>query len=269
MRRHAAVALAVCWLSAWPAAAQPATRVTLSYSIYAAGLNVANVEIGVSLDSLSYRVELAHQTNGLVGFFLRGSSFTQVDGSWQRNRPLPRRFRSEGIWRGERRLSLVEYERGQPLVRILVPPNDAEREPVPPEWQADTIDSLSAVAGLVRQVQQTGRCDGKARVFDGRRASEITARSAGDEIIPISSRSSFAGRAVRCDFTGEQRAGFLRSDNPKDARRPLSGSAWLAETVPGTARLPVRLTFDTRWFGNATMYLTSAGPSQDGRIAER
>jgi len=31
--------------------------------------------------------------------------------------------------------------------------------------------------------------------------------------------------------------------------------------LPNTAPLPARISFQTRWFGLATMYLTSAAPS--------
>jgi len=41
----------------------------------------------------------------------------------------------------------------------------------------------------------------------------------------------------------------------------LHGSAWLAPFLPGTPALPVRISFQTRWFGVATMYLTSAAPA--------
>ena len=46
------------------------------------------------------------------------------------------------------------------------------------------------------------------------------------------------------------------------AGRPViersSGSAWMAPVLPGAPSLPVRIAFQTRWFGWATMYLTGA-----------
>ena len=45
-------------------------------------------------------------------------------------------------------------------------------------------------------------------------------------------------------------------------RHPLHGSAWLAQVVPGAMPLPVRLTMEIGWFGDATMYLTEAGLGQ-------
>jgi hypothetical protein len=47
----------------------------------------------------------------------------------------------------------------------------------------------------------------------------------------------------------------------------MHGSAWLAPVVAGGLRLPVRMAFETRWFGEATMYLTDIGPGADVKVA--
>jgi hypothetical protein len=47
----------------------------------------------------------------------------------------------------------------------------------------------------------------------------------------------------------------------------MHGSAWLAPVVAGGPSLPVRMAFETRWFGDAIMYLTSIGPASDLQIA--
>jgi hypothetical protein len=71
----------------------------------------------------------------------------------------------------------------------------------------------------------------------------------------------FSGKALRCDFVEHVQAGFLMGDD-ETRGRPLRGSAWLAQVVPGAMPLPVRLTLETGWFGDATLYLTQAGPGQ-------
>ncbi|HEX2940092.1 MAG TPA: DUF3108 domain-containing protein, partial [Rhodopila sp.] len=161
----------------------------------------------------------------------------------------------------------LTYLHGHPEVEQLIPPNDTEREPVPDTLRAHTIDTISALAQLIHVVAQTGRCDTTVRTFDGRRVTEIHAHTAGMETLPQTDRSMFAGPALRCDFEGRMLAGFKHnSDRQRDAR-PMHGSAWLATVLPGTMRLPVRLSFETHWFGDATMYLTEAGFGDNVKMA--
>jgi hypothetical protein len=241
----------------------PPVAVHLNYEVYAAGLNVASVQAGFGLGPYSYQLKLAYHTTGMVGFFFRGHQFDAVNGGWHGTQPVPSRYDGRGVWRGRDRIAVIEYQNGDPIIRALLPPNDEERETVPEALRVNTVDAISALAGLVRTVQATGRCETEARIFDGRRATEIRAVTAGPAVLEPSDRSSFAGKALRCDFAGHMLAGFLLNDDRERESKPLHGSAWLAPVVPGGPPVPVRLTFETRWFGDATMFLTGFGSGAD------
>lgn len=240
-----------------PVAATPAGRGQLSYDAYVAGLHVFTAQAGVAIAASSYAVNLDYRTSGLYGALVRGDLHSTVEGRFIGDRPQPERFFSRGWWHGGPRETLIDYARGQPDIRVLVPPNAAEREPVPADLQQGAAEPLSAVAMLVRQLADTGRCDGAAKLFDGRRLSEITVHTAGREQLEPDGRSIFRGAATRCDFEGRQLAGFLRDADPGD-RRPQRGTAWLAPVLPGTPPLPVRLSFHLGFLGDVTMYLTGA-----------
>ena len=237
--------------------------IDLTYSTYAAGLDVAEVDVAFAIGPWSYQVSLGYRTTGVAGFFYSGHQKSQVDGTWGPSGPRPRSFSAAGMWGSQDRLIKIEYQDGRPNVLALVPPNDSERDPVPANLQANSVDSLSALAELIRRVSETGRCEAKARTFDGRRASDISATTVGEEVLPPTSRSSFSGRALRCDFTGQMIAGFMHKDDRPSDRKPLHGSAWFARVVPDGPPLPVRMSFETRWFGDATMYLNTV--SRDGQ----
>lgn len=132
---------------------------------------------------------------------------------------------------------------------------------MPQELQRHTMDTLSALAQLMRRVEQDRTCETSVRTYDGRRVLEVAAHTGGPERLEQTSRSIFSGPTLRCDFEGRELAGFLIGENDPDHRRPLHGSAWLAPLAPGAQPLPVRIAFQTRWFGMATMYLTSAAPA--------
>ncbi len=248
------------------ALAQASTAVHASYETYAAGLEVAAVQAGFSLAPSSYQMNLQFRTTGLAGFFVGGHQADLVSGAWHGDQAVPFRFLGQGRWHGEDRVADIEYQHGRPIIRQLSPPNLDEREPVPEAMQVNTIDTLSALAELIRTVRDTGRCETKVHTYDGRRAVEIEAHTVGQETLQPSGRSSFTGRTLRCDFAGHLLAGFKFGEDHDREAKPMHGTAWLASVVPGAPALPVRMTFETRWFGDATMYLTAVGPGEDTKI---
>jgi len=259
--RHlvAALILLCCPVAARAQAAREPAReaVHAHYAAYSTGLNVLRLDVEFAVNPRDYRVHLVYRTAGTVGVLIHAEQDTTVEGTFAGDRPAPRRFFSYGHLRGHPRITQIDYPKGQPEVRTLTPPNEEEREPVPAAEQAGTVDSLSAMAQLVRQVNATGRCDGRSRTYDGRRLAELSARTAGQEALEPTGRSSFAGTALRCDFEGRQLAGFKLDADRTAAQRPRRGSAWFAATTPGGPMIPVRMQFETDLIGSVTMYLTA------------
>src|SRR6185312_1074283 len=251
-------------LAATPARSQ---AVRLEYDIYAAGMDVAAVEASVAIGPLAYRVDLSCRTQGVANLLFGGHQTDRAEGIWHGTKAQPREFSSDGLWHGEPHRVHIGYDHGQPIVRSLIPSLDEEREAVPPDLRANTIDTLSAMAELIRAVAQSGQCEDTVRTFDGRRANAVTAHTAGREILPPSGRTSFAGPALRCDFEGRMLAGFRLDANRQAAGRPVHGSAWLAKVAPDQPDMPVRLRFETRWFGWATMYLNRAATLSEPIVA--
>lgn len=266
MRRFAPSLLGLLLLIPTPAPAQDAPELNATYEMYAGGLHVAEVSASFSLTPTQYAIRLAYHTTGLVSLFRHGYQMNRVDGVWNRNLPQPEQFEGSGVWGGDDNATLIDYVNGQPVIERLVSPPADKREPVPPALQANSVDSLSALALLIHRVQTTGRCEASVHTFDGRRASEISARTVGEEILEPSSLSMFTGRAVRCDFVGQMLAGFLDRSGPAD-RTPLHGSAWLATVIAGAPPVPVRMDFETRWFGEAHMYLTQLASVPQREVA--
>ena len=253
-----AVAVLGFALLADPANSAEVAQVQLAYDTYAGGIEVMQMRVFLGLGPWNYRIDLDYHTTGLVGLFYRGHQTNTVRGMWHDDQAAPLRFFGEGVWRGHDRRTLIGYDDGIPQVRDLQPPQETEREPVPPELQRHTIDTLSALAQLMRRVEHDHACETEVHTYDGRRVLDITARSGGPERLDPTGRSTFSGPTLRCDFEGREVAGFLFGQDDPDHRRPLHGSAWLAPVLPNAPPLPVRIQFQTRWFGLATMYLTNA-----------
>lgn len=234
-----------------------AETATAHYAAYAAGLNVLVMDARFDLSPADYRLQLDYRTTGAFSLFVRSQQSTVVQGALAAGNATPVRFTSSGVLRGEQRVTAIDYREGQPIIRQLVPPNDKERESVPEAEQRGTIDTLSAMAQLISQVTRTGRCDGTVRTFDGRRLATLRSWTVGSEVLPPSTVSSFSGPALHCEFEGRQLGGFMLDESRETLQRPQRGSAWLAAVSPGGPILPVRISFHTRWFGDATMFIAA------------
>jgi hypothetical protein len=259
MRGRLLLGLAVAALGAAPAHAQN-IQLRAKYDAYAAGFQVAEMQARIGVDAATYRMRIAYHTTGLLGTLVPGTQEGGVDGLFDRTRAMPQHFWGKGVWRGEDRRTELNYRAGQPEIVALVPPNDADYEPVPDTMQAGTVDALTAMIEVLRQVALTGKCEGQATTFEGRRVVAVTTHTIGVEDLAPSSRSPYAGNALRCDFEGRQLAGFYRDADRSELEKPKPGSAWFAPVTPGGPPVPIRVNFPTRWVGQGTLYLTEIGP---------
>jgi hypothetical protein len=232
-----------------------------TYEVHAAGMVLMELEARFELAADSYRVETRLRTRGMAAVMVSGEQVSRAAGGWSGVLPAPLSFVSEGTWRGRARRIALDWQGAQPRVVELTPPNEEEREPVPPAQQRGTVDILSALAGLGRQVGREGRCEATTPVFDGRRRSDFATRSEGREVIRPW-RGAWHGEALRCAFEGRQVAGFRRDQDRAEAAAPQAGTAWIAAPYPGAPAVPVRLDIPTRWFGTATVVLLRAEPVQ-------
>ena len=266
MKRLAA--LVACLLPlAGPAAAQ-AVRAT--YEVHAAGMVVMEIEARFDLSAEDYRVETRVRTRGVAALFASGEQTTRVSGGWSGATPLPANYVSEGVWRGRARRTALDWQGGAVRVVALVPPNEEEREPVSDELRRGTVDALSALAGLSRQVGADQGCALSAPVFDGRQRSDFTAANGWREVI-LPWRDAWRGEALRCDVEGVQVAGFRFDGQWRENATPRRAVAWIAPPYAGAPPLPVRVDMPSRWFGTATAVLLRADPVDrlQARPAER
>ncbi len=248
--------VALLLLAAAPAAAQPMRAI---YEVYAAGMTVLQVEAEIEVTPAGYRMATALRTRGMVATFVPGEQATRVTGAWAGNRAMPSDYRSEGVWRGTARRTVLGWTGTDPSRVELLPADSDEHEPVPREQQTGTMDSLSALAFLSRAVQTSGRCEGEAAVFDGRRRSNYSARTIGQErIAPW--RGAWHGEALRCGFEGRMIAGFRRDQPRERAATPQLGTVWIAVPYAGAPPIPVRVEMVNRWIGTATAVLLRAEP---------
>jgi hypothetical protein len=247
--------LGLAMLGARPAAA---TVWYATYDLHVAGLHVMQTRITIDSDARRYRLEMQSRSRGMLGMFSRSDQTTVVEGDWQGNTPRPRRYVVQGVMRGERREALMDYAAdGRPQVRSLVPSLETEeRDGVPADQLAGTMDSLSALLMLSRNVAATRRCEGAMRLFDARRLTQAQARTEGEETVPNEWGVGMQGRALRCTVESRMLGGFLRNQDQARAREPSEITAWIASPRAGAPPVPLRVEIASRWWGRVYATLT-------------
>jgi hypothetical protein len=261
-----ALSVAAC-LSLAPLAGR-AEPFVAQYEIRAAGLAMLRAEVTIDLDGTQYRVISRMRSAGLGSVLSRSDSVTSVEGRWRGADPVPARYRMQGLWRGDQRTVAMDWASpGQPVVNRLEP-EEPEREPVPEALRRGTVDTLSAMAKLARAVALTGRCEGSAAVYDGRRRTDIRAWTEGMERLPGSGPA--AGEALRCGFESRLLAGARLDRDAEEARKPQLSTAWLGRPQPGLPAIPLRIDLPGRWFGGLRVVLTGVQRVPSGQeMAER
>ena len=252
------IPISLALLAPLPAAASGVGTLAVEYTGYSHGFTVLKLTGTLALTPSGYTAHVTFHTAGFAGMVVHLDNDSQVSGAFKGDQALPSLFEGTGHLRGDARATKMVWTDGNPTVQVLTPPAEPERTAVPVADTVQTIDTLSAVAALIHQVGETGRCDGTLKTFDGRRLALQSAHSAGQDTLPATDRSIFAGQAMRCDLEGQQLGGFKRDESLAELKKPRHGSAWVAEVVPGAPPVPVRIAFENDLLGKVTLYLTAA-----------
>ena len=261
-KRGIGLALGLVLLGPTAGSGAPTGGFTAEYVGYSHGLLVLRLAGSLVFTPAGYDVTVSYRAAGLVGVVLHADSESRAVGRFVDGQARPSVFTVSGHLRGAARATRITYADSGPVIETLIPPVEQERSVVPPADTRRTIDTLSAAAALIRQMGQDGRCDGTARTFDGRRLALQSVHMVGPDLLDRTTRSIFAGKALRCDIEGQQVAGFIRGENQDELRRPRRGTAWLADLLPNAPPVPVRIVFENRLLGQVTLYLSALTPAK-------
>lgn len=234
-------------LLAGPVAAEP-WRASYVFTVAGVTLMEAEVFLDIGGPGAPYVIEARTRPRGLAVLFFRGEQVSRSEGAWRGRNPLPRMHGSSGNWRGSPRRTVLNYSPdGTPRIVALEPAQDIERTPVPPEALPGTVDALSAMLWLSRHVQETGRCDARARVFDGRRLTQLVLTTEPE-------RQAAGGGQPSCLIQSQILAG-LPVERPEDSRPTRNVVHFGNPVEPGAPLLPIRLELASRWWGTVQVAL--------------
>lgn len=236
-----------------PAAAAP---LILHYQAYAVGFPVVGFDFRMDESGAAYALDASVRTEGLLRLFYRLDMRTETEGRISASSLRPRFHEQDLRVRGKDRKARLDYPGDGSVATALVPAEDKGR-PRPTAAQiADTIDPLSALLAIGREVAGAGRCQGRFAVYDGRRRYDLVLADEGTETLERSPAYAYAGEVRRCSVAAVKIAGF--SWDQDYSPHTTDGRVWFAAPRPKAPALPVRIEFGSSW-GFVSVRLTGIG----------
>lgn len=235
--------------------ADDAPQINAQYRVFVHGLHVADADAGYKLTPWGYGLSTHLSAGGFISLLLSMDVNSHADGRFASGWVDPVQFESGGKSRGKQRHVVVDYHGADPVVTTLTPKED-NRETVPDAEKQHAIDTLSAMALLLNTLEKTGKCDGQSKVFDGLRLTTMKVSGPIAATVPNTGSEVFKGQAQRCDFVGQQIAGFIKgSSHLEEMKAPHAGSAWF-QPMPGLGLVAVRIEFDHPKLGHIVAVLS-------------
>ncbi|WP_240149179.1 DUF3108 domain-containing protein [Asaia sp. As-1742] len=218
-------------------------QTTAVYRVYNHGLHVVDATADYTLTDQGYGIRTTLHAGGLMSWFMRMDIQSMARGHFDHNWVQPVDYESNGYSRGKHRSVVLRYADNTPHI-VTLDPKETDRESVPDGELDHALDTLSAMALLLENVRQTGKCDGNAQVFDGLRLSAMTSHGPVKADVPNTFSQKSTGPALRCDFVGQQQAGFIKdSSHLAVMKAPHPGAAWFQD-IPGAGLTAVRIEFE-------------------------
>jgi Protein of unknown function (DUF3108) len=227
-----------------------ADRLGLTYEVYSGGFHVLTVDLDLSFARQRYDVTTRLQTAGFLSWLVSWSQISESAGLVDGTGLAPERYRSEGEFRGRRRAIEIDYDAGQVSAVKVEPPSrgDEDRDEVTEAQRREAVDPLAAILGAIHRLSAGQPCEGRLRVFDGRRRYDLVLTDRGTRPLRESRIAAFAGDALQCDFVFEQIAGHIRRPtDPEVAQRRLQSGRVYSARSGGPLMTPVRIELDSEW----------------------
>lgn len=158
-----------------------------SGDIRSVNVDIASRGLGAWFSDFQSTLEILHTRDGvqvLNGDSTWGDTLSNITVLWQPTVPKP----------------TVDLYRSKP--------RDYELTPVLEESIADTVDPFTPVFEIGLRLEETRRCEGSYRIFDGVRRYDLEIKDGGLLTLTSDDSVSFYGPARRCDITLTRIGGF-------------------------------------------------------------
>lgn len=242
-----------------------ATADRLRYDIFVGGVHAAEVLAHVGLDGTRYAMGIQGRTRGMTDWLLSWRLSALVEGDRTQASVNPAYQKAISVFRGEPRSTDIRFGDGKILGWSVTPSEepDADRTPVTLEDTQGAVDMMSGLLGALFEATD-GRCPQSARIFDGRRRSDLIFQDLGETNLKRTSYGIYEGEAFLCRMTVNRIAGYLRRETEwnKAEDRGKPATIYMQQIVGGLPPVPVRIESDLT-LGQVVVHLVGVDGSDE------
>lgn len=155
------------------------------FKLYIGGIPAGELTFSAKNDGNSYQTTGQVRSTGLIGLLAKVSYAAQTRGTVRGGELVPSSYSEQANTGRREQSSSLEYKNGVPQVLKIEPPRAKRDRDVDPKGQKGTLDPLSMIYSVLRDVDQSQACTLDEKMFDGRRLSEMklwSPQAKGDKI---------------------------------------------------------------------------------------
>lgn len=231
----------------------------MTYEVYAGGINAVRAQLDVNYrQNDRYDLSLAAQTKGFLAKLVPWEGTFSTKG-WRMKdgKEQPELHKSTAVWREEEDFKEYYYTKDGAFDKLIVlepgTPGPVTEE-VAAELTQGTTDALTATLQVMQSVAETGSCEGRDEVFDGKRRFALVFRHAADDMLTPTEYNVFEGRAARCEVEVVPVAGEWHkkprgwmSIQEQGRDKGALPTVWMAKIDPNGPAVPVKIRVKTEY----------------------
>lgn len=158
-----------------PVLADQSDRIVFDFSLR--GLPAGQLSINGKITGNSYAANGVMETTGLLGAMRKLRYDAATSGAYANGRFTPQRFDETAQRGGDTFTYVMVYKGGTPVSVSRTPPRAPRDTDVDPAQQGGTIDPLTALYAVLRDVDRAEACTLSAFLYDGSKRTQVVLNS--------------------------------------------------------------------------------------------
>ncbi|OCX61018.1 hypothetical protein BFP70_16315 [Thioclava sp. SK-1] len=207
----ASAALVALTLSLLPAPVRADQQDHIVFDVTLKGIRAAELRINGKIVGDGYGANGTLKTTGLIGAIRKLRYDTTVNGHTDGTRFAPMRYEENADTPSRQSSNTIVYKSGTPVSVAKVPPRPRDDRDLDPRQQNGTVDPLTALYAVLRDVDRDAACKLNVAIFDGARRSSVQL-----------SQPETSGQMLSCRGEYRRVAGFSDNDMKEKSRFPFT-----------------------------------------------